>query len=150
MPVLDRLVEEHASCLGGPALLNSLHRASACGDEEVQRVVSRQPPAFCPQEEAESLTLSSLVCLHVGVVGEGRLQKACHAVLFRYIAAWSAHGRLLDSHNEFFIRPSYTASGQQGAWNRCLSRRGPIVTAFVSRTQRMCFWMSHWSLFTWE
>ncbi len=35
-------------------------------------------------------------------------------MLFHYIAAWTVYGRLVDNGNEFFIRPAYSTTGQQG------------------------------------
>jgi hypothetical protein len=42
MPALDRLVAERAESEdNGPALLNVLHRASFCGDDDIQRAITR-------------------------------------------------------------------------------------------------------------
>jgi hypothetical protein len=42
LPALDRLVAERAESEdNGPALLNVLHRASFCGDDDIQRAITR-------------------------------------------------------------------------------------------------------------
>ncbi|ELR19366.1 Spc97 / Spc98 family protein [Acanthamoeba castellanii str. Neff] len=105
MPALDRLVAERAESEdNGPALLNVLHRASFCGDDDIQRAITRHA----------LLIIIISINTHTRLNASARrLQKACHGVLFHYIAAWTVYGRLVDNGNEFFIRPAYSTTGQQ-------------------------------------